>query len=204
MARERARARARAKARALQGRRRRQGGCSGTGQDHGRACAQPSGSTAFHPSRPAGRHRHIHPKTAKYSFADKLSEKGSERATAYMESIWCYLDLRAKGQRNPENKFMTGAIVDGYVMGRLRDPKSKSPGLAASTLAMCEFAYGSSKQAKAMERNGVAQPSAAAPAVPAQQSCGTRRRRAGPSIGFAAGAASDNVVAADGSGEPES
>eukprot|EP00965_Chrysotila_dentata_P070052 2313888-Pleurochrysis_carterae.AAC.1 len=71
-----------------------------------------------------------------YTFADKLKpqRKGRERATAYMGSIGCYLDLPAKGQQNPENKFMTnGATVDDYVMGRLRDPKSKSPGLAANT-----------------------------------------------------------------------
>eukprot|EP00965_Chrysotila_dentata_P223465 6193584-Pleurochrysis_carterae.AAC.6 len=53
----------------------------------------------------------------KYSFADKLDERGRERATAYIESVGCYLDLRAKGQCNPENKLLTGATVDVYVMG---------------------------------------------------------------------------------------
>eukprot|EP00965_Chrysotila_dentata_P069458 2294946-Pleurochrysis_carterae.AAC.1 len=116
-----------------------------------------------------------------------------------MEAIGCYLDLRTKGQRNPENKFMTGATVDDYVMGRLRDPKSRSPGLAANMLAMCEFAYGGGKQRQRM------QPATAEAAAPPrwQGCCGTRRRRAGPSAGFAAGAASDAVVAEDGSAEPE-
>eukprot|EP00965_Chrysotila_dentata_P096028 3172662-Pleurochrysis_carterae.AAC.1 len=102
-------------------------------------------------------------KTArKYSFADKLDERGRERATAYMESIGCYLDLRAKGQRNPENKFMTGATVDDYVMGRLRDPKSLSPGLAINTMAMCELTYGSKKAASAdTEASAAAQPTRA-------------------------------------------
>eukprot|EP00965_Chrysotila_dentata_P106691 3523951-Pleurochrysis_carterae.AAC.1 len=43
-------------------------------------------------------------KTAgKYAFADKMDTRARERTTTYMESIGCYLDLRAKGQRNPEN-----------------------------------------------------------------------------------------------------
>eukprot|EP00965_Chrysotila_dentata_P066498 2201642-Pleurochrysis_carterae.AAC.1 len=145
-------------------------------------------------------------KTAwKYSFADKLDEKGRERATAYMESIGCYLDLRAKGQRNPENKFMTGASVDDYLMGRLRDHKSKSPGFAANTLAMCKFAYGGKRQAAAAATTARSAPAAAAATAAhplKQQSCGTRRRRAGPSLGFCAGGGSDTVVAEDGSAEP--
>eukprot|EP00965_Chrysotila_dentata_P144889 4784741-Pleurochrysis_carterae.AAC.1 len=120
-----------------------------------------------------------------------------------MESIGCYLDLRAKGQRNPEHKFMTGATVDDYVMGRLRDPKSKSPGLAANTLAMCEFAYGDGGKRAAASTQSSSQPAAATAAAPARQSLGTRRRRAGPTAGFAAGGAADEAVAADGSAEPE-
>eukprot|EP00965_Chrysotila_dentata_P190981 6174239-Pleurochrysis_carterae.AAC.2 len=108
-----------------------------------------------------------------------MDEKARERATAYMESIGCYLDLRTKGQRNPENTFMTGATVDDYVMGRLRDPKPRSPGLAANTKAMCDLTYRSSGKH------------------------GTRRRHAGPWAGFAAGAEVDDTVAADRSGAPE-
>eukprot|EP00965_Chrysotila_dentata_P030757 1024443-Pleurochrysis_carterae.AAC.3 len=63
--------------------------------------------------------------TWKYSFADKLDEQGREKATTYMESIGCYLDLRVKGQRNTEQKFMTGSTVDDYVVGSMRDAKSK-------------------------------------------------------------------------------
>eukprot|EP00965_Chrysotila_dentata_P084562 2791303-Pleurochrysis_carterae.AAC.2 len=66
-----------------------------------------------------------------------------------MESIGCNLDLRAKSQRNTENKFMTGATVDDYVMGRLRDPESSSPGLAVNNLAVCEMTYGGKKASSA-------------------------------------------------------
>eukprot|EP00965_Chrysotila_dentata_P063575 2106370-Pleurochrysis_carterae.AAC.3 len=115
-----------------------------------------------------------------------MDEKARERATAYTESIGCYLDLRAKGQRNPDNKFMTGATVDNYVMGRLRDPKSKSPGLAANTLAMCELVYTTSRH----KSNTASAPASAparqqqAAAQSQQRSCGSRRRRAAPSTGF--------------------
>eukprot|EP00965_Chrysotila_dentata_P190245 6173754-Pleurochrysis_carterae.AAC.1 len=115
--------------------------------------------------------------------------------------------MRAKGQRNPENKFMTGGTVDDYGMGRHRDPKSKSPGLAANTLAMCELTYRSAKQqsrpnTSTSSTQASTQPAAAAAAR--QQTLGTRRRRAAPiGIGFAAGGASDRAVAEDGSAEPE-
>eukprot|EP00965_Chrysotila_dentata_P069539 2297100-Pleurochrysis_carterae.AAC.1 len=91
-------------------------------------------------------------------------------------------------------------------MGRLRDPKSKSPGLAANTLAMCEFAYGGKRQAAAAATTASLAPAAAAATAahpPKQQSCCTRRRRAGPSLGFCAGGGSDEVVAEDGSAEPD-
>eukprot|EP00965_Chrysotila_dentata_P131602 4350480-Pleurochrysis_carterae.AAC.1 len=70
-----------------------------------------------------------------------MDEHARERASEYMESIGCYLDLRVKGQRNPESKFMTGSTVDDYVLGKLRDVKSKSPGLSVNTLALCEITY---------------------------------------------------------------
>eukprot|EP00965_Chrysotila_dentata_P258321 6213183-Pleurochrysis_carterae.AAC.1 len=135
----------------------------------------------------------------KYSFGDKMDESSREKATAYMESIGCYFDMRAKGQRNPESKFMTGATVDDYVMGPLRDVKSKSPGLSANTVAMCEIVYG----AKASSAAPAAVPAEAAAARPSassapNRSTGSRRRRAAPIAGFEAGmpAASDSSMPA--------
>eukprot|EP00965_Chrysotila_dentata_P016493 546323-Pleurochrysis_carterae.AAC.1 len=132
-------------------------------------------------------------KTAwKYSFADKLDETGREQATAYMESISCYLDLRAKGQRNPEQKFMSGSTVDDYVLGRLRNPKSLSPGLAVNTLAMCEIVYGGKRPSKPAVASAAPAPSAAAAGQPPparSTTASTRRRRVNPSRGFIATAA---------------
>eukprot|EP00965_Chrysotila_dentata_P017173 570119-Pleurochrysis_carterae.AAC.3 len=83
-------------------------------------------------------------------------------------------------------------------MGRLRDPRSRSPGLAANRMAMCELTYSSSGKQKPSTDTTIQ-----AAAVPPQRSNGSRRRRAAPLAGFAAGAAVDNAVAADGSGAPE-
>eukprot|EP00965_Chrysotila_dentata_P127073 4203346-Pleurochrysis_carterae.AAC.1 len=54
-----------------------------------------------------------------------MDEHARNRASEYMDSVGCYLDLRATGQRNPENKFMTGSTVDDFVLGKLRGVKSK-------------------------------------------------------------------------------
>eukprot|EP00965_Chrysotila_dentata_P110688 3657377-Pleurochrysis_carterae.AAC.1 len=51
-------------------------------------------------------------KTAwKYSYSNKIDEYARSRASEYMESIGCYFDMRAKGQRNPEHKFMPGSTL---------------------------------------------------------------------------------------------
>eukprot|EP00965_Chrysotila_dentata_P030143 1003619-Pleurochrysis_carterae.AAC.1 len=88
---------------------------------------------------------------------------------------------------------MSGATVDDYVMGRLRDPKSLSPGLAANTLAMCEFTYGSRSKPRCPPSTAATSSTAEQPAeaAPAKQSLGTRKRRAAPSRGFHAGRAFD-------------
>eukprot|EP00965_Chrysotila_dentata_P206800 6183754-Pleurochrysis_carterae.AAC.1 len=131
-----------------------------------------------------------------HSYVNKMDELARTRASEYMESIGCYLDLRAKGQRNPEHKFMTGATVDDFVLGKLRDVKSKSPGLAVNTLALCEIVYGGG-------RGGVPAAAATLTAAPAQPTsahrpapAGTRRRRGAPVGGF-------NASHAEAAGEAE-
>eukprot|EP00965_Chrysotila_dentata_P216842 6189603-Pleurochrysis_carterae.AAC.2 len=111
--------------------------------------------------------------------------------------------MRAKGQRNPENKFMTGATVDDYVMGRLRDPKSKSPGLAANTLAMCELVYRSSKGQRPNMDASTETSTHPAAATVRRQTCGSRKRRVAPVMGFRASGDVDEAVAEDGSAKPE-
>eukprot|EP00965_Chrysotila_dentata_P128839 4259937-Pleurochrysis_carterae.AAC.1 len=98
-----------------------------------------------------------------------------------MESTGCYLDLHTEGERNPESKFVTGSTVDDFVLGKLHDAKSKSPGLALNTLALCEIVYGNSSSMPPPQRPApAAAPTAAAP----QPRAGTRRRRGGPVAGF--------------------
>ena len=121
-------------------------------------------------------------KTAfKYSFLDKMDDSIREKVTAYMAEIGCYLDLRAKGQRNPEQKWMTGATVDDYVLGKQRDLKSKSPGLAVNTQAMCDLVYAPLAAAAAAPAPPAPVPQPTAPA--------SRRRRQAPTGGFNAGTA---------------
>eukprot|EP00965_Chrysotila_dentata_P147357 4864495-Pleurochrysis_carterae.AAC.1 len=66
---------------------------------------------------------------------------------------------------------------------------------------MCELTYGGSRaKPSATTTNSVPPPAAAAPS---EEDLCTRRRPAAPSVWFLAGAATDEVVAADGSAEPE-
>ena len=123
-------------------------------------------------------------KTAfKYSYMDKMDDTIREHVTSYMAEIGCYLDLRAKGQRNPEQKWMTGATVDDYVLGKERDPKSKSPGLAVNTQAMCDLVYAPLAAAAAAP---------APPPPPKVTAPASRRRRQAPVGGFNAGAAPES------------
>eukprot|EP00965_Chrysotila_dentata_P118746 3926421-Pleurochrysis_carterae.AAC.3 len=78
----------------------------------------------------------------KYSFRDMMDDVSRDQTTAYLQSIGICLDLREKGQRNHEQKWMTGATVDDYVLGQERDVKSKSPGLSVNTAVLCDIVYG--------------------------------------------------------------
>eukprot|EP00965_Chrysotila_dentata_P050281 1665888-Pleurochrysis_carterae.AAC.1 len=138
-------------------------------------------------------------KTAwKYSYGNtEMNEYARSRATEYMESIGCYLDTRAKGQRNPEHKFMTGSTVDDFVLGKLRDVKSESPGLVINTLAFCEIVYGGNSDPPSPSTS--ARPTPTQPTPPAAsdeasrrrpKASGTRRRPVAPSVSFRANATS--------------
>eukprot|EP00965_Chrysotila_dentata_P017483 580902-Pleurochrysis_carterae.AAC.1 len=75
-------------------------------------------------------------------------------------------------------------------MGRLRDPKSKSPGLAANTLALCELVYTTNRHKSNTTSAPTSQPTAPSPppaaATAKHGSCGSKRRRAAPTVGFTA------------------
>eukprot|EP00965_Chrysotila_dentata_P077670 2562350-Pleurochrysis_carterae.AAC.3 len=78
----------------------------------------------------------------KYSFRDKMNDVSRDLVTSYLESIDILLDLRVKGQRNNEQKGMTGATMDDYVLGKSRRRKSKSPALAVNTIILCDPVFG--------------------------------------------------------------
>eukprot|EP00965_Chrysotila_dentata_P121466 4015645-Pleurochrysis_carterae.AAC.1 len=77
----------------------------------------------------------------KYSFADRMLEPHREKVAAYLDSIGCALDVRAKGSRNPEQKWFSAATVDDFVLGSLHSQTSKSPGLAMNIWALIERVF---------------------------------------------------------------
>eukprot|EP00965_Chrysotila_dentata_P252768 6210862-Pleurochrysis_carterae.AAC.1 len=88
-------------------------------------------------------------------------------------------------------------------MDRLHDPKSKYPGFAAHTLAMYELVYSSSKPQRPNMDASTETSTYPAAATARRQTCGSRKRRAAPVMGFRASGAVDEAVAEDGSANPE-
>eukprot|EP00965_Chrysotila_dentata_P041257 1368839-Pleurochrysis_carterae.AAC.4 len=125
----------------------------------------------------------------KYAFLDQMDERARSKAFEYFASIGIYFDLRAKKQRNPENKWMSAADVDDYVLGPERDVKSKSPGLAMNTHVLNEIIFATSTVV-----DNDATPAAAAMAPPAPTTTassalparrgGRKGRQAAPRGGF--------------------
>eukprot|EP00965_Chrysotila_dentata_P190724 6174057-Pleurochrysis_carterae.AAC.1 len=73
----------------------------------------------------------------KYSVGDRMLEQHRARVAEYLDSIDCPLDLRAKGQRNPEQKWFSASSFDQLVLASTSG-KGKSPGLAANIWAIVE------------------------------------------------------------------
>ena len=123
----------------------------------------------------------------KYSFGDKMEDEGIRvKVSDYFAAIGVYFDNRAKGKRNPEQKWMSGADVDAFVMGPLRDPKSKSPGLAQNIINLIEIVF----EGKVTVAPSPAHALALAPptAAPQKRKAETsKRKRAAPTGGFNAG-----------------
>ena len=51
------------------------------------------------------------------------------------------LDVRAKGKRNPEQKWFSSSQFDEFMLGTAMHHKSKSPGLAENTWALVPCAF---------------------------------------------------------------
>eukprot|EP00965_Chrysotila_dentata_P207395 6184072-Pleurochrysis_carterae.AAC.2 len=126
-----------------------------------------------------------------------MNDYSRTQATEYMNSIVCYLDLRSKGERNPESKCMPGSTVDDFVLGKFRDVKAKSPGLAVNTLALCEIVYGiKSGQQPGPNPSQPPRPRASAAALsPAPPQAAPAR--AGPVVGFWTGSDDEDIAASE-------
>jgi hypothetical protein len=77
----------------------------------------------------------------KYSFGDKMTDTDRELVAGYLSSIGLHLDIRAKGKRDPQQKWFSAAQVDEFVLGTDQIAKSKSPGLVKNILAICEIIF---------------------------------------------------------------
>ena len=72
----------------------------------------------------------------KYAFGDRMTDMDRELVAEYLSSIGLHLDIRAKGKRDPGQKWFSAAQVDEFVLGWGHFKKSKSPGLVANILAI--------------------------------------------------------------------
>eukprot|EP00965_Chrysotila_dentata_P049645 1646242-Pleurochrysis_carterae.AAC.1 len=70
-----------------------------------------------------------------------MLEPHRERVAAYLDYIACPLDVRAKGSRNPEQKWFSAATVDDFVLGNSLSSNSKSPGLSLNIRALIEQVF---------------------------------------------------------------
>eukprot|EP00965_Chrysotila_dentata_P124195 4104591-Pleurochrysis_carterae.AAC.1 len=122
-------------------------------------------------------------KTAwKYSIGDRMEEHQRIRVAKYLDSIGCALDIRAKGQRNPEQKWFSASTFDQFCCGSVASESSQSPGLATNIWAIIE---------RIVDQPASVAPVAAQPPAPARPAPArapapsrSRRKRAAPEAGF--------------------
>ena len=87
----------------------------------------------------------------KYSFGDRMTDDDREEVAAYLTSIGLHLDIRAKGKRDPQQKWFSAAQFDEFVLGTFYYKKSKSPGLSANIMAIVHIIFGSTTVASAVD-----------------------------------------------------
>lgn len=61
----------------------------------------------------------------KYSFGDRMTDDDRELVAEYLSSIGLHLDIRARGKRDPGQKWFSAAQVDEFVLGTEMSTKSK-------------------------------------------------------------------------------
>ena len=133
-------------------------------------------------------------KTAwKYSYGDRMLEKQRLQAARHLNAIGIPLDVRAKGKRNPDQKWFSSAQFDEFVLGTALHAKSKSPGLAENTWAMVDIVFQPTAASTAAVAPPAATPAQPAPPPPVSQPkppSQSRQKRAAPAAGFTASAPS--------------
>ena len=123
----------------------------------------------------------------KYTFGDRMTEPQRVRAARYLNSIGVPLDVRAKGKRNPDQKWFSSSQFDEYVLGKEQHSKSKSPGLAENTWAMLDIVFGDAAEPPPIPPTAAAPPPPPPPPPP-RAPTNSRRNRAAPTTGFGAAA----------------
>ena len=129
----------------------------------------------------------------KYSYGDRMTPQQRSKATTWLNSIDCPLDVRAKGERG-EQKWFRSSEFDTFVLGKQLHAKAKSNGLAENTWAMVDIVFPAhvppvqSSAAQQGPFSSTTTPARAA--APAASS--SRRNRPAPAAGFGDGSRSDS------------
>ena len=138
----------------------------------------------------------------KYSFGDRMTDADREEVAAYLTSIGLHLDIRAKGKRDPQQKWFSAAQFDEFVLGTSYYTKSKSPGLSANIMAIVDIIFSNKTSvADAVDAASTAastDAAAAAPPPPKKAKSRKDRHTAPIAGGFSAG----DVTMADASVAP--
>ena len=126
----------------------------------------------------------------KYSFGDRMTDGDWELVAEYLSEIGLHLDIRAKGKRDPGQKWFSAAQVDEFMLGREIRSKSKSPGMVMNVLAIVEIIFDKFTVRDALEE-------AAAPAPAAKKPKTARKDRHSAPVGGAYGAAEVGAAGLD-------
>lgn len=76
-----------------------------------------------------------------YSFGDRMTDYDREMVAEYLDEIGVHLDIKARGKRDPGQKWFSAAQADEFVLGDSHYKKSKSPGLVKNILAIIDIIF---------------------------------------------------------------
>ena len=122
----------------------------------------------------------------KYTTGDRMEEEHREDVAEYLDEIGCPLDVRAKGTRNPEQKWFSASTFDEFVLGKAAYPNSKSKGLAANMFEIMKIIYTPTLPTHSRYDDKPAEAPAPAPKAPKAKARSKSNKRMAPSGGFGA------------------